>query len=104
MTRKSSHLATAASLAAVLVLATVASPVDAFTVPTGTLVARSLSSSPHTRFAPLYAEETKEQADAVFMPLPSSDEDDEEDDVSIDLDTVEMLGKGAAKVRVFCCC
>ena len=54
----------------------------------------SKSASPIHETLPLYAEETKESSpDAVFMPP-----DEEENAEGIDLETVETLGRGAAKV------
>lgn len=46
--------------------------------------------------SPLYAEESTEES-AVFMPPPEAEEPAEEGD--IDLKTVELLGRGAAKAK-----
>ena len=53
--------------------------------------------------SPLYAEETKDDSSAVFMPPPSAEDSDGEGtkETDIDLKTVEMLGRGAAKVCIF---
>lgn len=48
--------------------------------------------------SPLYAEESTEES-AVFMPPPEAEEPAEEGD--IDLKTVELLGRGAAKVCIW---
>ena len=58
--------------------------------------------------SPLYAEESTEES-AVFMPPPEATEAAEEKkEGDIDLKTVEMLGRGAAKVCfllcfIYCC-
>jgi hypothetical protein len=36
---------------------------------------------------------------SVFVPLSSQDDDEEDEDEALDLDVVESLGRGAAKVR-----
>jgi hypothetical protein len=82
--------------AAVLAVASTTQTVDAF-CPTTSIKSPKAAANTISPFA-LYAEETKESSspDAVFMPLDSSEEEEEEEDVN--LDTVEMLGRGAAKV------
>jgi hypothetical protein len=91
MSKKSSLLVSAA------VLAVAAQTSEAF-CPTSSFVAKSTIAS--RTLSPLYAEETKESTDAVFMPPAAEGEDAEESEPSIELDTVEMLGKGAAKVCI----
>ena len=83
------------ALFAAAVLAVAAQTSEAFCPTTSSFVAKSSTSTPKTSaFAPLYAEETKESSpDAVFMPP-----DEEENAEGIDLETVETLGRGAAKV------
>lgn len=57
----------------------------------------------NNNMSPLYAEETKDDSSAVFMPPPSAEDSDGEGtkETDIDLKTVEMLGRGAAKVCIF---
>jgi hypothetical protein len=117
MTKKSCVVTTIA--AAVLVAAGPSMTCEAFTTPgqqSSVLFNSfySLTSTPTTATnigtvitpSSLYAEEgDKSGPSAVFMPPPENmDDDDEEDDYEeeeeeITLETVEMLGKGAAKVR-----
>eukprot|EP00531_Pseudo-nitzschia_arenysensis_P008439 CAMPEP_0116141926 /NCGR_PEP_ID=MMETSP0329-20121206/14636_1 /TAXON_ID=697910 /ORGANISM="Pseudo-nitzschia arenysensis, Strain B593" /LENGTH=230 /DNA_ID=CAMNT_0003637129 /DNA_START=172 /DNA_END=864 /DNA_ORIENTATION=- len=75
------------------VLAVAAHSTEAFAPPT-TGLAGVKSSMPG--FSPLYAEESAEES-AVFMPPPEAAEETEEGDIS--LNTVEMLGRGAAKAK-----
>lgn len=68
-----------------VVLAVVVAPTAESFAPRSSVVNNIMS--------PLYAEETKDDSSAVFMPPPSAEETD------IDLKTVEMLGRGAAKTK-----
>ncbi len=112
MSKKSCVAAIAAVLAA-----TGAPTGDAFMGPSPSAVlANSLSTTTTSNrlvgVPPLFAEVGDKAGDnvnaaAVFMPPPDDNDgtmdDGDDDDESIDLETVEMLGKGAAKVRVFVC-
>jgi hypothetical protein len=77
-----------------VVLAIAAQTTEAFVPSTTGLVTGTKSSV--SLLPPLYAEETTEETNSVFMP--PADADAGEGD--IDLSTVEMLGKGAAKVCI----
>ena len=81
---------TTALLVSAAVLA-VASRTDAF-VPASSFAVVQKQQTTNT-FAPLFAEETETETDAVFNPA-----DDGEKEEEIGLDKVEMLGRGAAKV------
>jgi hypothetical protein len=82
------------------VLAIAAQTTEAF-VPSTTGLATGIKSS--SLLPPLYAEETTEETNSVFMPPADADADADagEGEGDIDLSTVEMLGKGAAKVCNF---
>jgi hypothetical protein len=80
------------------VLAIAAQTTEAF-VPSTTGLATGIKSS--SLLPPLYAEETTEETNSVFMPPADADADAGEGEGDIDLSTVEMLGKGAAKVCNF---
>jgi len=80
-------------VATLAVLAVASHSTNAFAPPVAGFVgARSKVSN----FSPLYAEESSEES-AVFMPPPEATEEKKEGDV--DLKTVEMLGRGAAKAK-----
>jgi hypothetical protein len=83
-------------VATIAVLAVAASTTEAFAPPaSGIAGVKSTISA----FSPLYAEETSEES-AVFMPPPEAAESvEEKKEGDIDLDTVEMLGRGAAKAK-----
>jgi Bacterial PH domain len=89
------------SIALVHLLLTVATVVDAFgpTLSTTFRPTRSISIVTRTPTA-IYSTNNKESSEqaAAFVPLDTSDDEEEEDDDDL-LDKVEMLGKGAAKVR-----
>lgn len=78
------------------VLAVAAHSTEAFAPPaTGLAGAKSASS----HFSPLFAEETSEES-AVFMPPAEASESTEgKKDGEVNLETVEMLGRGAAKAK-----
>lgn len=80
------------------VLAIAAQTTEAF-VPSTTGLATGIKSS--SLLPPLYAEETTEETNSVFMPPADADADADagEGEGDIDLSTVEMLGKGAAKAK-----
>lgn len=83
-------------VATIAVLAVAASTTEAF-APPASGIAGVKSTIP--AFSPLYAEETSEES-AVFMPPPEAVESvEEKKEGDIDLDTVEMLGRGAAKAK-----
>lgn len=77
------------------VLALTAQTTESFVRPSYTGLATTISSGKSTSLLPpLYAEDTKDETSAVFMP-PA----EEKGEGDIDLATVEMLGKGAAKAK-----
>ena len=76
------------------VLAIAAQTTEAFVPSTTGLVTGTKPSV--SLLPPLYAEETTEETNSAFMP-PTSDAVEEKGEGDIDLSTVEMLGKGAAK-------
>jgi hypothetical protein len=78
-------------LALLAVVASTAVVSDAFTV-----VPRATSTPSLSRQLPSLrlSDESKDADSAVFIPPPGTGDDDE-----ADLDTVEGLGRGAAKVR-----
>jgi hypothetical protein len=79
-----------------VVAATTAVVSDAFAVvprATSTAFQTPSLSLPSLRLS----DESKEAEAAVF--IPPLDDDDDDDDDEVDLDTVEGLGRGAAKVR-----
>jgi hypothetical protein len=78
------------------VLAIAAQTTEAFVPSTTGLVTGTKPSV--SLLPPLYAEETTEETNSAFMPPTDAVEEKGEGD--IDLSTVEMLGKGAAKVCV----
>jgi hypothetical protein len=81
-----------------VVAATTAVVSDAFAVvprATSTAFQTPSLSLPSLRLS----DESKEAEAAVFIPPPDVDDDDDDDDDEVDLDTVEGLGRGAAKVR-----
>jgi hypothetical protein len=76
------------------VLAIAAQTTEAFVPTTTGLVT---GTKPSVSLLPsLYAEETTEETNSAFMPPADADAGEED----IDLSTVEMLGKGAAKVCI----
>jgi hypothetical protein len=84
-----------------VVAATTAVVSDAFAVVPRATSVTSFQTSSLSRSLPVLclSDESKESAEAaVFMP-PTADADDDEDN-EVDLDTVEGLGRGAAKVRL----
>jgi len=83
------------------VLAIAAQTTEAFVPSTTGLVTGTKQSV--SLLPPLYAEETTEETNSVFMPPADADADADagEGEGDIDLSTVEMLGKGAAKVCNF---
>jgi len=80
-------------VATLAVLAVAAHSTEAFAPPVSGIVGAK-SSMPG--FSPLYAEESSEET-AVFVPPPEPVEEKKEGEV--DLSTVEMLGRGAAKAK-----
>ena len=78
------------------VLAIAAQTTEAFVPSTTGLVTGTKPSV--SLLPPLYAEETTEETNSAFMP--PSDAVEEKGEGDIDLSTVEMLGKGAAKVCI----
>jgi hypothetical protein len=83
----------------IISLAIAVQSTSAFVIPTG-----KVSSIPGTlgQVAPRFSTPAEEAAaaESVFMPLQDVDDDDDEDeDDEVDIDTVERLGRGAAKVR-----
>ena len=83
--KKTTLLVSAAVLA-------VASQTEAF-VPASSFAVQQQTAT--TSFSPLFAEETETETEAVFKPADEGEEKTDE----IALDKVEMLGRGAAKVR-----
>lgn len=81
-------------VATMAVLAVAAHSTEAFAPPATGLTAVK-SSVPS--FSPLYAEESSEET-AVFMPPAEEEPAEETPEGDISLNTVEMLGRGAAKV------
>ena len=79
------------------VLAIAAQTTEAFVPSTTGLVTGTKPSV--SLLPPLYAEETTEETNSAFMP-PSDAAVEEKGEGDIDLSTVEMLGKGAAKVCI----
>lgn len=77
------------------VLAIAAQTTEAFVPSTTGLVTGTKPSV--SLLPPLYAEETTEETNSAFMPPADAVEEKGEGD--IDLSTVEMLGKGAAKAK-----
>ena len=84
-------------VATMAVLAVAAHSTEAF-APPATGLAAVKSSVPG--FSPLYAEESSEET-AVFMPPAEEEPAEETPEGEISLNTVEMLGRGAAKVCNF---
>lgn len=82
-------------VATMAVLAVAAHSTEAFAPPATGLTAVK-SSVPS--FSPLYAEESSEET-AVFMPPAEEEPAEETPEGDISLDTVEMLGRGAAKAK-----
>ena len=72
---------------------------EGFTPSTIGLISSEAKSTARTSLSPLYSEETKTEETSAFIP-PSADESsgNSEDDDGKYLSTVEMFGKGAAKV------
>lgn len=79
-------------VATLAILAVAPHSTEAFAPPVSGVVG---ASSKMSSFSPLYAEETSEDS-AVFMPPP---EPVDEKKGEVDLATVEMLGRGAAKAK-----
>lgn len=75
------------------VLAVAAHSTEAF-APPATGIAGVKSATPH--FSPLFAEESSEESSAFLPPAEASESTKEGE---IGLDTVEMLGRGAAKAK-----
>lgn len=80
-------------VATLAILAVAPHSTEAFAPPVSGVVG---ASSKMSSFSPLYAEETSEDS-AVFMPPPEPV--DEKKEGEVDLATVEMLGRGAAKAK-----
>lgn len=84
------------SLVATMAVLAVAATTEAFAPPASGLT--GVKSAP--AFSPLYAEESTEESSAVFMPpAEAAGEEAAPEEGSIDLKTVEMLGRGAAKTK-----
>jgi hypothetical protein len=88
----------------VALAAVVAPTANSFTPRSSASVSRVNSAGSvanNNNMSPLYAEETKDDSSAVFMPPPSAEDSDGEGtkETDIDLKTVEMLGRGAAKTK-----
>ena len=81
------------------VLAIAAQTTEAFVPSTTGLVTGTKPSV--SLLPPLYAEETTEETNSAFMPPTSDAAVEEKGEGDIDLSTVEMLGKGAAKVCMY---
>ena len=87
-------------VATVAVMAVAAHSTEAFAPPVAG-IAGPKTTMPG--FSPLYAEESSESS-AVFMPPPEPEEPvEEKKEGEVDLSTVEMLGRGAAKVCLYIC-
>jgi hypothetical protein len=88
MSKKSTAILVSAAM-----LAVASQPTEAF-CPTP-FIAKSTSSSSSVLVRPLFAEETKESPDAVFVP-PEEEEGKEDE-----FEFAESLGRGSAKVCLF---
>ena len=72
---------------------------NAFVIPTG-----KVASSSFGVVTPLFSTPAEEAAaKSAFLPLQTDDDDDDDDEEEdgVDIDTIEGLGRGAAKVSAF---
>ena len=92
----------------IIALAIAAPSTGAFVIPTGK-VSPAAASSSIAHVGPRFstpADKEAAAAESVFLPLQTADDnddddDDDDEDDGVDIDTIEGLGRGAAKVRTF---